>query len=98
MKRLVVCAAGLLFTTAVMAQAPAPQPGTGHTPGGPARGNISETGGKKASVKTPMRVRSGQDPGGPAGGAISETGGRKKAAKKPMRARSGQTPGGPRPQ
>jgi hypothetical protein len=88
MKRLVVCAAGLLFTTAVMAQ----------TPGGPARGNISETGGKKASVKTPMRVRSGQDPGGPAGGAISETGGRKKAAKKPMRARSGQTPGGPRPQ
>jgi hypothetical protein len=98
MKRLVVCAAALLFSSAAMAQAPATQRGSGQTPGGPARENISETGGKKKATSRPMRVRSGQDPGGPAGGAISETGGRKKAVRTPRPTRSGQTPGGPRPQ
>jgi hypothetical protein len=39
MKRLIMCSVAVLFSTAAMAQNPT---GSGQTPGGPARGNISE--------------------------------------------------------
>jgi hypothetical protein len=72
MKRLIMCSVAVLFSTAAMAQNPT---GSGQTSGGPARGNISETGGSKAPVKAVDRKRSGQTAGGPAGNRISETGG-----------------------
>ena len=96
MKRLVVSAAAVLFTTAVMAQAPATQQGSGQRAGGPARENISETGGKKAATGKTMRQRSGQAAGGPAAAAISDTGGKKAATAPRMRSKSGQSAGGPR--
>jgi hypothetical protein len=96
MRRLVVCAAAVLFSTAVMAQS---GPATGQRAGGPGAANISETGGKKAPVKKATRQRSGQSAGGPAADAVSETGGKKKKpVMTPTQTRSGQTPGGPRPQ
>jgi hypothetical protein len=72
MKRLITCSIAVLFSTAAMAQNPT---GSGQTAGGPARGNISETGGSKAPPRAVTRQRSGQTAGGPAGNRISETGG-----------------------
>ena len=71
MKRLMMCSVAVLFSTAAMAQTT----GSGQTAGGPARGNISESGGSKAPVRAVTRQRSGQTAGGPAGNKISETGG-----------------------
>lgn len=97
MKRLVVCAAAVLFSTAVMAQAPATQQGSGQKAGGPARENISETGGKKAPTKKAKRSASGQTAGGPAAENISATGGPVKPAMAPKKkAKTGQSSGGPR--
>jgi hypothetical protein len=94
MKRLVVCAAAVLFSTAVMAQS---GPTTGQRAGGPGAANISETGGKKAPVKKATRQRTGQSAGGPAALA-SETGGKKAPVKRATGQRSGQSAGGPKPQ
>jgi hypothetical protein len=97
MKRLVVCAAAVLFSTTVMAQVPATQQGSGQRAGGPAREAISETGGKKAPVRRATRQRSGQSAGGPAAENISATGGPVKPTMAPRkRAKSGQSAGGPR--
>jgi hypothetical protein len=97
MKRLLVCAAAVLFSTTAMAQAPATQQGSGQRAGGPAREAISETGGKKAPVKKATRQRSGQSAGGPAAENISATGGPVKPTMAPKkRAKSGQSAGGPR--
>ena len=94
MKRLVVCAAAVLFSTAVMAQS---GPATGQRAGGPGAANISETGGKKAPVKKATRQRSGQSAGGPAAANISATGGPVQPTMAPKkRAKSGQSAGGPR--
>jgi hypothetical protein len=94
MKRLVVCAAAVLFSTAVMAQS---GPATGQRAGGPGVANISETGGKKAPVKKATRQRSGQSAGGPAAANISPTGGPVQPTMPPRkRAKSGQSAGGPK--
>jgi hypothetical protein len=93
MKRLVVCAAAVLFSTAVMAQT---GPATGQRAGGPAGGAISETGGKKAPIKKTTRTRTGQTAGGPGGAAVSATGGAKAAVRPAGRGKTGQSAGGPR--
>jgi hypothetical protein len=93
MKRLVVCAAAVLFSTAVMAQS---GPATGQRAGGPGAANISETGGKKAPVRRATGMRTGQTAGGPGAAAISETGGAKAAVRRAGRGKTGQSAGGPR--